>query len=169
MCVAAMATSPNHRTYRLGSVGEYFIMNSRSNSLSNSLERDSPPSSGDHGGVWSLGSENLDCFEQRWHLVLDSLRPEQRRTVSQVSIRMWREVCIWLAMEGAFAGRPWGELGYNEVITDGMIQTMLQDRPTPTRGPPRYFSRMEAVPKEYVGHFCIREELHEEGKWYNES
>ena len=116
-----------------------------------------------------MGSENLDSFDQRWHLVLDFRMPEHRRAVSQVSIRMWRDVCIWRAIEGAFAGRPWEELEYNEVITESMIQMMLEDRPAPSRGPRRYFTRMGNVPREYVGHFCIRDEESGEEKWYHES
>ena len=162
--------SHGDRHYDLASVGEYFVTHSRNSSrtasLSNSL---TPPSSGDHGGIWSLGSENLDCFKERWHLLLDFLRPEDRRAVSQVSIRMWREVCIWHAMEGAFAGRHFDELEYNEVITERMIQMMLEERPTPNRGPRRYFTDMRNVPKEYTGHFCIRDEETGDEKWYHES
>ena len=114
----------HHRPYSLNSSSsEYFVMSSGEFSSS-------PPTSGDHaGGPLPI----TECME-RWHTFLSCLTPDERRILSETNITMWREVQIFTAVEGAFAGQSHDDIAAIP-ISDETFATMLADRPRPALWP----------------------------------
>ena len=102
------------------------------------------------------GAHATRSVEQRWHLLLDCLEMAEKRVIRQTTVRMWREVQIWAAIEGTI----WN---YQEILTEDAIWKMLQDRPKPCLAPWKHYNHKSDIPSDFVGHVCVK------GKWYHES
>ena len=89
--------------------------------------------------------------------LISMLNAGEKSVVATSSIRLWREIQIWMALEGAFTGYPWT---YTQIIDENNLMTMIMDRPGLQLA--RYHQDESTVPKEYVGMVCIA------GKWFHE-
>ena len=91
--------------------------------------------------------------------LISMLNAEEKLVIASGSIRLWREIQIWMAVEGAFEGYAWS---YDQIINEDNLKTMLMDRPGSQLAPYRYHKDESTVPKNYVGMICIS------GKWFHE-
>ena len=104
-----------------------------------------------------IGTEReRDCLGH----FIDAFTPKDKATLCTVSIRIWREIQIWVAIEGAKNGNPWT---CREIINQEIMNIMLKDRPRYSHAPWIYHNNASTIPEDYVGHVCIA------GCWFHES
>ena len=91
--------------------------------------------------------------------LISMLNAKEKLVIASCSIRLWREIQIWMATEGAHEGYPWS---YDQIINEDTATTMLMDRPGSQLAPHRYHKDESTALKNYVGMICIS------GKWFHE-